>query len=196
MITFVEFPKIPRLSREVIVTEKIDGTNASIFIQNEALEEGADPTIVARKDGYTMRAGSRTKWITPTDDNYGFANWVVKNSDELFKLGEGQHFGEWWGSGIQSGYGLTKGEKRFSLFNTSRWATDRPACTYVVPVLWTGIFDTTKIQEALDDLAKNGSKAAPGFMKPEGVIVFHIAGNFGFKKTILKDESPKSMSNE
>jgi hypothetical protein len=36
-----------------------------------------------------------------------------------------------------------------------------------------------------------GSKAAPGFMKPEGIVVFHVAGNVGFKKTIEKDEEPK-----
>lgn len=192
-IEFKEFPKMARLSREVIITEKIDGTNASIFIQNEVLEEGADPVIVARKDGYTMRVGSRTRWITPSDDNHGFANWVKVNSDCLFGLGEGQHFGEWWGSGIQSGYGLTKGEKRFSLFNTSRWEIDRPVCTYVVPTLWKGVFSTVEVQRALDELAEKGSLAAPGFMKPEGIVVYHVAGNVGFKKTIYKDESPKSL---
>ena len=35
---FIEFPKMARLSREVIVTEKLDGTNAQIFIQHESLE--------------------------------------------------------------------------------------------------------------------------------------------------------------
>lgn len=194
MIDFREFPKMARLSREVIITEKIDGTNASIFIQNEILEEGADPLIVARRDGYTMRVGSRTRWITPGDDNHGFANWAVKNSDELFKLGEGHHFGEWWGSGIQSGYGLTKGEKRFSLFNVERWSEQRPSCTHVVPVLWRGIFDTKEIERVINELSINGSSAAPGFMKPEGIVVFHIAGNVGFKKTIHKDELPKSLA--
>lgn len=194
MVEFKEFPKMARLSREVIVTEKIDGTNASIFIQNEILEEGADPMIVARKDGYTMRVGSRTRWITPSDDNFGFAGWVAKNSDELFKLGEGHHFGEWWGSGIQSGYGLTKGEKRFSLFNTERWSESRPEGVYVVPVLWRGIFDTNAIEGVLYELVRNGSSAAPGFMKPEGIVVYHIAGNVGFKKTIHKDELPKSLA--
>lgn len=68
MIKFREFPKMPRLTREMIITEKIDGTNASIFIQHIDLEEVAvadSPEIIARKDGYTMRIGSRTKWITP-----------------------------------------------------------------------------------------------------------------------------------
>lgn len=204
MIQFREFPKMPRLTREMIITEKIDGTNASIFIQNESLEdedffemEDIAKKIIVRKNGYTMRVGSRNKWITPKDDNYGFANWCLTNADELFKLGEGHHFGEWWGSGIQHGYNLPKGEKRFSLFNVSRWGdsgTDvRPTCCHVVPELYRGMFDTNKIEQVLFELKQAGSIAAPGYMNPEGIIIFHVAGNFGFKKTILKDEIPKSL---
>ena len=178
MIEFQPFPKIARLSREVIVTEKIDGTNASIWIG---------------EDG-TMRAGSRSRWITPDDDNFGFARWVAENADDLRQLGPGHHFGEWWGRGIQRGYGLA--ERRFSLFNTSRWSDDevRPACCHVVPVLYRGAFDTNAVIGALDMLKATGSVAAPGFMKPEGVIVFHVAGNVGFKKTLEKDEEPKSKA--
>jgi hypothetical protein len=105
-LEFSEFPKMARLSREVIITEKIDGTNAQILIT---------------KDNRLL-TGSRTRWITPNDDNYGFAKWVEENREEVLKLGIGRHFGEWWGSGIQRGYNLPKGEKRFSLFNVSRWA--------------------------------------------------------------------------
>lgn len=192
---FREFPKMPRFSREIVITEKIDGTNASIFIQSELLEEDInDLDIVAKKDGFTMRVGSRTRWIKPGDDNFGFAAWVKLNSDELFKLGEGHHFGEWWGSGIQTGYNLSKGEKRFSLFNVSRWDGElRPKCCYVVPTLYKGAFDTNKIEETLKSLEQTGSLASPGFMKPEGIIIFHTAGNIGFKKTIFKDETPKSL---
>ena len=199
---FTEFPKMPRSSREIVITEKIDGTNASIFIQNLDLEDlSSNEEIIAVKEGFSMRAGSRTRWITPQDDNYGFANWVKQNSDELFKLGEGHHFGEWWGSGIQIGYGLPKGEKRFSLFNTSRWVKENPSekqeivpsIVNIVPELYRGSFNTTHIDFVLKSLELEGSKAAPGFMKPEGIIVYHLAGNVGFKKTIKKDEIPKSL---
>lgn len=168
---FQEFPKMPRLSREVIITEKIDGTNAQVFIT---------------EDGQIL-AGSRTRWITPELDNFGFAAWVRDNAADLLALGPGRHFGEWWGSGIQSGYGLSKGEKRFSLFNVSRWGESRPACCHVVPVLYRGIFDTAAVDACLEDLRVNGSRAAPGFMRPEGVVVFHVAGNCGFKKTLGND---------
>jgi hypothetical protein len=176
MSEFIAFPKMARLSREIIVTEKIDGTNAQIFI-------GEDGTIMA---------GSRSRWVTPKDDNYGFAKWVEAHADELRELGPGRHFGEWWGHGIQRNYSLT--EKRFSLFNVSRWAESRPACCHVVPVLYRGDFTQSAWAKPLSDLAKNGSVAAPGFMRPEGVVVFHVAANTGFKKTIERDDQPKGLA--
>lgn len=193
---FTEFPKMARLSREVIVTEKIDGTNAQVFIS---------------QDGQIM-AGSRTRWITPQDDNFGFAAWVEAHRDELLTLGPGRHFGEWWGQGVQRNYDLT--EKRFSLFNVQRWALHGtepqriatadpriekwqgvlPECCGLVPVLYRGLFDTTAVDRAIETLRLTGSAAAPGFMKPEGVVVFHTAGNVGFKKTLVKDEMPKALA--
>ena len=178
-LEFKEFPKMARLSRNVIITEKIDGTNACILITPEG----------------EFLTGSRTRWITPQDDNFGFSRWAHENKQELLKLGEGLHFGEWWGSGIQRGYGLPKGEKRFSLFNTSRWSDDtlRPKCCHVVPVLYEGMFSTVEADIKIRLLKELGSLASPGFMKPEGIVIFHTAGNLGFKKTIEKDDTPKSL---
>jgi hypothetical protein len=31
-------------------------------------------------------------------------------------------------------------------------------------------------------------------MKPEGIVIFHTAGNVGFKRTIEKDDQPKSSA--
>ena len=195
-LEFQEFPKMARLSREIIVTEKIDGTNAQLLIteDNEIL------------------VGSRNRWITPSDDNFGFAKWVEENKQELLKLGKGRHFGEWWGNGIQRGYNLIKGDRRLSLFNTSRWAlfgTEPkmipmadprivkyqdllPSCVGLVPILYKGIFDTGIVDGVLEDLKINGSLASPSFFNPEGIVMFHIAGNVGFKKTIKNDNLPKS----
>lgn len=180
MPEFIAFPKIARYAREVIVTEKIDGTNAQVYISD-------DGGIIA---------GSRTRWITPEDDNMGFARWVHENATELLKLGPGSHFGEWWGAGIQRKYNI--GEKRFSLFNVSRWSDDtvRPKCCHVVPVLWRGPFDQLDSDAILTRLATEGSVAAPGFMKPEGIVIFHTANGGLFKKTIEKDEEPKSKHKE
>lgn len=177
---FIGFGKIPRLSREIIITEKIDGTNAQICIT-----ENGDFLV-----------GSRTRWITPTDDNFSFAKWAYENKEELLKLGVGSHFGEWWGQKIQRGYNLQ--EKRFSLFNVARWNDEelRPKCCSVVPVLYRGDFDTSIINTIIDELRVNGSVASPKFMKPEGIIIYHTAGNLYFKKTLEKDEVPKSFKGE
>lgn len=39
----------------------------------------------------------------------------------------------------------------------------------------------------MGDLAVNGSYAAPGFMNPKGVVVFHAANGTLFKKTLGGD---------
>lgn len=176
-MNFTEFKKIPRLSRECVITEKIDGTNASICIT---------------EDGQFL-VGSRTRWITPENDNYEFAKWAIENKKELLKLGVGHHFGEWFGRKIQRTYGLK--ERRFSLFNTGKWNNEnKPLCCEVVPILYQGIFSTEAAQREIDFLKNNGSVAIPGFMNPEGIVIYHIAGNIYFKKTIEKDESPKGLA--
>jgi hypothetical protein len=64
----------------------------------------------------------------------------------------------------------------------------------VVPVLIRETFNTEAIQRCLEVLREHGSYAAPGFMKPEGVVVYHIAGGVGFKKTLDKDDVPKALA--
>ncbi len=175
-VPFVEFPKISRFNREVIVTEKIDGSNAQIYIDDV---------------GERIYAGSRTRWIKPGDDNYGFAAWVQKNADELLKLGPGSHFGEWWGHGIGSARSYDLKEKRFSLFNVRRWAIDRPSCCGVVPILWEGQMTELDAWAVMNKLAETGSVAAPGFMKPEGIVVYHVPSNALFKMTLDKNDQAK-----
>lgn len=192
---FPEFPKIARLSRDAIITEKLDGTNASVYIFNRehpVENDGVIPPHFVLPDGMALAVGSRTRWITPQDDNYGFARWVEGNLDQLATLGEGHHFGEWWGKGIQRGYGIA--EKRFSLFNTSRWGTERPECCHVVPTLATGIFNTEYADHVLDILSRQGSVAAPGFDKPEGIVVYHVASRQLFKKTLDKNDAAKGAA--
>ena len=174
MTDFIPFPKIPRLKRGCVITEKLDGTNAQ---------------VVVGEDG-TVRAGSRNRWITPEDDNFGFARWVAEHADGLRELGPGQHFGEWWGLGIQRGYNLH--ERRFSLFNAGRWSNGRPACCGVVPVLYAGDFSTNAVDETIAALKAEGSRAVPGFMKPEGIIVYMTAARHTYKVLCENDEISKS----
>lgn len=172
---FQEFAKIARLSRRCVITEKIDGTNAQVAID---------------EDG-TIRAGSRNRWLALGEDNFGFAFWVHEHAEELKAgLGVGRHYGEWFGAGIQRKY--DRPAKAFALFNTGRWnAENKPACCEVVPVLYDGLFHSTAVEEAIADLREHGSRVTPGFLKPEGVVIYHVAANLYFKKTLEKDEAPK-----
>lgn len=195
-----------RLSREVLVTEKLDGSNAQITIKPAFEFEGTEDVSDALGvfGGYVVFVGSRTRWIKPgkSTDNYGFASWVLTNIDQILRLGLGTHHGEWWGCGIQRGYDLH--ERRFSLFNAGRWTaaplnggvldngdpslvTLGPSCCSVVPTLYRGPFTSSAAEAALAGLKEFGSRAAPGFKDPEGVIVYHVAAGIGFKKTLDGD---------
>ena len=197
---FEPFAKISRLSRPIIITEKLDGSNGQLNIQSHAEYEaendelygkgnaGDEPGIITRD--FIIRVGSRKRWLGPAkkEDHFGFFKWAHENCDELVTLGSGRHYGEWWGQGIQRKYGLD--EKRFSLFNTHRWnAETKPECCHVVPIIATGPhFDTLVISHALNILSSEGSHAAPGFMYPEGVVIYHAHGNVLMKKTFKGDE--------
>jgi hypothetical protein len=194
---FIAYPKTPRLKRDIVITEKLDGTNAQVVITHGSFEDDLDDTTIIAASGdevdlLIMRVGSRTRWITPgkTTDNYGFAGWCLENADELFKLGVGQHFGEWYGQGIQRNYGLD--HRRFALFNTARWGAhnpNTPACCEVVPLL--GVVPLDQVQEVLTNLAFDGSKAVPGFDRPEGIIAYHSASKQNFKVLLENDDQPK-----
>ncbi len=173
-ITFEPFPKLARLHRGVTITEKIDGTNAQIIIT----EDGE------------IGAASRNRLITVEDDNHGFAKWVHANRDELLTLGPGRHFGEWWGRGVAKRHYNASG-KTFSLFNTARWSESRPSCCAVVPVIYQGTYKPSCVQEALELLRVNGSMAAPGFMDPEGIVIWHDHARQYFKVTLHNDEMSK-----
>jgi hypothetical protein len=200
---FVKFDKIPRLYRPIVVTEKIDGTNAQVYVP----EDPNEPVL----------AGSRNRWLTVESDNFGFAAWVAEHEDELRQLGPGRHFGEWWGRGIQRNYGLS--ERRFSLFNVSKWlgvaesagdawrcsgsdmaafplgtCSSAPACCHTVPVIGVfPVFDRVIVDDCIHHLRTHGSFAAPGFKQPEGIVIFHTASGHLFKVTLENDEAPKGQ---
>ena len=200
---FEKFGKLSRWSRPIIITEKLDGTNAQIGI------EEADPTksasefivsrIVAEDKVYDVYAGSRTRWLKPgkQTDNYGFAEWVHENAGVLVGiLGEGRHYGEWWGQSIQRNYDLPY--RRFSLFNVSKWGhlpsvddAEEDSLVLCVPQIFQGYLTDDLISLLMDELKENGSYAAPGFKNPEGIVIFHTHGNVAFKKTFEGDEYGK-----
>ncbi|MEM6991241.1 MAG: RNA ligase family protein [Myxococcota bacterium] len=83
---------------------KLDGTNAAVH----ALADG-------------VAAQSRTRLLTPQDDNYGFAGWLAANAAwarGLFpRLGRAVVYGEWCGQGIQKRTAVSRvGRKVFAIF--------------------------------------------------------------------------------
>lgn len=165
-VAFRDFGKIPRLATmTAVVTEKLDGTNAQIYVH---------------PDG-TVRAASRNRWITPEADNYGFAAWVAEHAEVLRRLGPGRHYGEWYGTvpgrepgtrkAIGRGYDLT--ETRLALFS-ARWREKGlpeglPANVHPVREVYRGGW--FGVAEAITNLYATGSITVPGWRKPEGAVV-------------------------
>jgi hypothetical protein len=194
-IEFTEFPSIKRMdSIGMSITQKLHGTNAQVYIErlegDPPIIESEDVNFIKKVDDviYLLKVGSRTRWITPDNDNYGFAGFIYANAEEFIrKLGPGRHDGEWVGPGINSTEGFT--EKTFVLFDFWKWPPERalPLRTQVVPVLYNGQADISKVGEVMADLKANGSKAVPGFMNVEGVVV--SLGGTRYKKVFQAEET-------
>ncbi len=159
----------------MFITQKIHGTNAQVYVYKTT-------------DGLLdLKVGSRTRWITPEQDNYGFARFVYANKEAFLALGPGRHFGEWAGPGINSGEGPS--QKTFILFDFWKFPPERtlPPQTVVVPILYKGKTDLNQIQVQMDLLKYKGSSLVPGFMRPEGIVVT-IAGQ-RFKNVFDNEET-------
>jgi hypothetical protein len=196
---FEKFPSLTRFSQDWTITEKIDGSNTQIFISIDPIADATPLYSCDGEFGTYVYAGSRSRFLEPTKqgDHMGFARWVQDNVEKLVEtLGHGRHYGEWWGRGIQRGYDLN--ERRFSLFNVSRW-NEEDVChipgLHVVPVIgaqgdYLGEPGKT-FDEAMRVLKTLGSQAASGYMNPEGIVMFHGRSGTLFKKTFDYDELGK-----
>lgn len=229
MLEFEAWPKIARLGNETVqVTEKIDGTNAAVIVlpyhmDHEPLIQDGYAQVLATivddvaAEAFTFATQSRKRFIKPgkNTDNAGFAGWAWENAAKLVEtLGLGKHFGEWYGSGIQHGYGLK--EKRFALFNASRWADlaeldveERAISNLeVVPVLYdgpavsnldpptgefTGFTGTNPVKQSIEYLRREGSRAVPGYMSPEGVIAYYRLARVSYKAFLHNNTTPKGL---
>lgn len=194
-IEFESWPKTTRLFRQVTVTEKIDGTNACIIF--EPCGEDCLNCTTLCCEAYEVGAQSRNRLISPDNDNAGFAAWVYENADQLFSiLGYGRHYGEWWGQKIGRKYGMD--HRVFSLFNVDKWSDELmdgvdigDAKLSTVPVLYRGDMDTERIMYAARMLKLHGSVAAPGFMDPEGLCVWHSQSRIVQKFTFDNNDKGK-----
>ncbi|MEV6638066.1 RNA ligase family protein [Actinoplanes sp. NPDC051470] len=211
------------------ITEKIDGTNGLVHVERHPWGYAAgfdfnpdtagifvvQDLSVINEDGvpqfeWHVRPGSRNRWLTTESDNFGFAAFVRQNAAELVNLGPGNHYGEWFGKGINRGYNLN--ERWFALFNVARWFDPRweyaepyrewfpkaqpaPNCITVVPVIRANVPGdrmTEDVRGALDTLSVVGSFAVPTFKNPEGVVAYHDGARQLFKAFPAGYDQPKS----
>lgn len=171
---FIPFPSTPRLSKEMIITEKLDWTNACIVITED----------------WDIYAQSRNRIITIEDDNYWFARRVYSNKEELKKLWVWYFYWERRGRWIQRWY--NEPAKRFSLF-VFRWE-ELPDCVSIVPTLYAWEFSTEKIDEIMNSLKQTGSIASPWFNNPEGIVIFHTGSRQIYKKTFDFDKGKRTQN--
>lgn len=191
VLEFEKFDKIARLKRTCTITEKIDGTNAQVvFDADGGMLVGSRKRRIYPEGTVTDATGKPIKGT----DNFGFARWCYDNREALFEfLGEGRHYGEWAGAGIQRGYNLD--HKRFYLFNTARFGPCRqeipPALDRIgldtVPTLFNGDFSSTVVDECMDFLHNNGSILNHA-TRPEGIVVYHTALRTYAKVTFEMDD--------
>lgn len=180
MLTFEPFPKIGRLRRSCTITEKLDGTNAQLVF------DACGNMLVGSRKREIFPEGTVLDQPTPCGitkykkgtDNFAFAQWAYFNRDVLFEfLGEGRHYGEWYGRGIQRGYCMER--KEFALFNTARFGPGRQEIPdhlqsvglTVVPVLYEGEFNSDTIEDVMCEL--KGNSYIDGYNDPEGIIIYH-----------------------
>lgn len=179
---FKSFPKIGRLEKlRMCITQKMHGSNAQIYITKEG----------------DIYVASRNRWLDIGDDNYGFAAFVEKNREEIIRiLGPGRHYGEWCGPGINNEEGLK--EKTLFLFNWRRWRSkeshsELPPRVRSIPVLYDGEYvHLGIIEQVLENLKTNGSKAVIDFMKVEGIVIELYGENINpilMKKTFDQEET-------
>lgn len=189
MSEFIAFPKITQYDKQVMtITQKLHGTNAQIYIDYMPTDvqwhcDGCDVVV----EELTARAGSRTRWLRPEDDNYDFAKFVEENQEELIKaLGPGRHHGEWCGPGINSGEGLK--ERRFFLFNQEFSEKELPPQVSVVPMLYNGPYSSTAVEATMTRL-RSGSQvqAARGYKNVEGIVI--DLDGVKYKKVFRQEET-------
>lgn len=166
-IEFKAWPKIQRLDKNTVtITEKIDGTNACVIVDN----------------GQVVGAQSRNRLLTLEADNMGFANWVEQNKEPLATLGDGYHYGEWAGPGIQKNPHCLS-QKTFFLFDSRMHGLfennpEHPAkdVVSVVPILYTGWYSPEIVDDILWYLEEGDIGLGAGKeTNPEGIIIYFHA---------------------
>lgn len=147
---WAEYHNVEPRKRVYVGTVKLHGSNAGITIE-----------------GGEISYRSRSRFITPEDDNHGFARHMAAHYDEvlafMLPLADATVFGEWCGTGIQANVGISAEQKMFVIFAANvggEWVDPRqlgnaPAARifniYDFPT-WSMAIDFAHPEEAQNDL--------------------------------------------
>ena len=156
IINFHKWPSIDQLASVIFRVKqalKNDYRSLTVPYKSKVKLDGTNAAVVIDSEGKVSGFQSRTQFITPTNDNAGFAGWASKvnwPACEPRSLVMIIH-GEWFGPGIQSGTACQKlPRKMFGIFciEASLNHVD-PETGEVVGRFF--IVDPAKIAEALKD---------------------------------------------
>lgn len=120
---FEHFPSIEsfhRVRTDVNAYHEVYGIKlAPITYRGKVKLHGTNSGILVRPDG-TVLAQSRSRIITPAEDNMGFATWVEANKSVFSEINRDVPviiYGEWCGRGIQKGVAISAIDKAiFTVF--------------------------------------------------------------------------------
>lgn len=195
-VSYPSFSSIERLENiYCVISEKIDGTNGLIQIDYKYDWNGQ------RYDDHLVQFGSRNRYITTTDDNAGFANYFTPHiasictlAESLINYGDNDNpkqdwpiyiYGEWFGKGIQRGYGLD--EKYFMPFSSfyAEHMIKAGIPNIMMPnIMYTGKFSLEVVDNCMNRLTSGGFHTLiTNYDYPEGVVIYFPKYNFRLKQT-------------
>jgi len=184
-----EFKRYPRIKRSLglgnmLITEKIDGTNAMFVIEDKKLTllgthrrqllMIGDPKLIEHYQHIPdLEYRESLMAEEPRRAHFGFVGWCEDHKEELESIGDGVYYGEWVTPEVKGCQRYPyEGPPKLFLFCPQRWPEQRPqpACLDLVPTLYRGPFNEEMIQTVIDEL-DGDSVAFPGSDNPEGIII-------------------------
>lgn len=115
-----------------------------LYFEGTVKLHGTNAAIVATSDG-EFYAQSRTRIITPEDDNYGFARFAhdnyLKELTKAFTFNDYVAiYGEWCGNGIQKGVGISQLKERIFVIFAVKVDDE-----WLAPSRWTSLIAASRL---------------------------------------------------
>lgn len=223
-IKFVGWPKISRLNRDICITEKIDGTNGAIGITLDGIvyAQNRNRILTPQDDQFgfarwvEIHSDALREHLGP---GLHFGEWWGVAINRGYDLSE-RRFSLFnvkrWGQDSLGLLALAALRDRGAAVYTVPVLYEGPWTNTLGYVngetgeffkpdaghdpAWPEVEGQPNPRPrfapnfAIEWLKRVGSQAAPGFMNPEGIVVYHKAGDICFKATCHRDEEWKGKN--